>query len=399
MSTASLRRLTASLLFAFFTLSSALAAERVVDLTAADGTKLKATFFSAAKPGPGVLLLHQCNRDRQSWYGLADQLVAAGINVLALDLRGFGESGGVPHEKATPQEAAAMQAKWPGDIDVAFQYLQAQPGVTRGTIGVGGASCGVANSVQTAMRHPEVRSLVLLSGNTNYAGRQFLRSDRNLPILFGYADDDEFPASVLAIQWLYSLTGDPDKKLVSYPNGGHGTEIFAPHPEFMAQITDWYVTTLIKTPGKGAVPKDPAKVSADVQILNTIDEPGGAAKVGAQLEEARKRDPDAKLFDETLINLMGYEHLQSGDTKGAIEILKLNATAYPNSPNVYDSLGDAYLADGQKDLARQNAKKALELLPSDTKDDQQRKDGIKASAEGKLKQLGDADTSASATGK
>jgi Flp pilus assembly protein TadD len=53
--------------------------------------------------------------------------------------------------------------------------------------------------------------------------------------------------------------------------------------------------------------------------------------------------------------------LQVGDNKGAVELMKLNVTAYPNSPNVYDSLSDAYLADGQKDSARQNAKKALEL--------------------------------------
>lgn len=33
--------------------------ERVADLTASDRTKLKATYFGAAKPGPGVLLLHQ----------------------------------------------------------------------------------------------------------------------------------------------------------------------------------------------------------------------------------------------------------------------------------------------------------------------------------------------------
>jgi len=51
-----------------------------------------------------------------------------------------------------------------------------------------------------------------------------------------------------------------------------------------------------------------------------------------------------------------------GDTKGAVEIMKLNTLAYPDSPNSYDSLSDAYLADGQKDLALQNAKRALELL-------------------------------------
>jgi predicted alpha/beta hydrolase len=73
---------------------------RVVDLKASDGTVLKATYFAAAKPGPGVLLLHQSNRTRDSWDGVAGQLAAAGINTLTLDMRGFGESG-TPYTKLT----------------------------------------------------------------------------------------------------------------------------------------------------------------------------------------------------------------------------------------------------------------------------------------------------------
>src|ERR1700675_3760246 len=63
------------------------------DLAAADGVKLKVTYFSAGKAGPGVLLLHQCNEDRKSWDGLAMELAQAGINVVTMDYRGYGESG------------------------------------------------------------------------------------------------------------------------------------------------------------------------------------------------------------------------------------------------------------------------------------------------------------------
>jgi tetratricopeptide (TPR) repeat protein len=125
-----------------------------------------------------------------------------------------------------------------------------------------------------------------------------------------------------------------------------------------------------------------------VKTLNLLDEPGGAAKVMERLNEARRKDPQANLFNEGLANVMGYEHLQAGDTQGAIEIFKLNVVAYPNSPNVYDSLSDGYVADGQKDLARENAKKALALLSRDTTDDEARRKAIQESAEGKLKQLG-----------
>ncbi len=378
-----------SLLLMLATTSLALGAERVVELTAADGAKLKATYYAAGKPGPGVLLLHQCNRDRKVWDGLAQQLSAAGINVLTLDYRAFGESAGIPHDKATPQELNEEVDKWPRDIDVAYQYLVSQPGVARDAIGVGGASCGVNNSLQTAIRHPEVRSLVLLSGSTNYDGRQFLRRDNTTPVFLAYADDDPLKTTVVQVQWLYDVIADPDKRLVTYPKGGHGADIFRVHPELMAAITDWYVTTLIKTPGKAPAANPSVALLPEVQVLNTIDE-GGAAKLQTQLEQARQHDPKATMFDEASVNFMGYEHLQAGDVKGAIEILKLNAYAYPNSPNVYDSLGDAYLASGEGDLARQNSRKALALLPSDTTDNQQRKAGIKANAEAKLGQLDDA---------
>src|SRR5271169_4941822 len=379
----------ALLLFALTGVSSALPAERIVDLTASDGTKLKATYFAAAKPGPGVLLLHQCNRQRKVWDPLARQLAAAGINVITFDYRGFGESGGEPFDKLPPQQAGQiMKEKFPGDIDTALAYLQSQPGVNRNAIGVGGASCGVNNSIQTARRHPEVKSLVLLSGNTDLDGRNYLRNSAT-PVFFAVADDDEFPPSIQSIEWLYSLTANPGKTFVHYATGGHGSDMFAVHPELPGMIVDWYVTTLIKTPGQAPVPKNAPAIPQEVLILNTIDQPGGAAKVAEMLEAARQHDPKATLFPEAIVNVMGYEHLQSGDTKGAIEILKLNVEGFPNSPNVYDSLSDAYLADGQKEFARQNAKRALELLPSDTADPEARRNGIRDSAEQKLKQLGD----------
>ena len=384
-------RLLAVLFLARLCVTPALAAERTVELSASDGTKLKASYFAADKPGPGVLLLHQCNRQRNVWDGLARQLAAAGINVLTLDYRGFGESGGEPFDKLPPQQAGQLMAdKWPGDIDTAFQYLISQPGVTRDMIGVGGASCGVNNSIQTARRHPEVKSLVLLSGNTDLNGRKFLRHSANLPVFFAVADDDEFPPSVVAIEWLYTVTPNPGKKFIHYSAGGHGADMFRVHPELPGLIVDWFAVTLIKTPGQAPPSTDAPVMPPQIQFLDQIDQPGGTGLAAKALEKARQHDPKATLFAEDAVNFLGYEHIQSGDTKGAVEIMKLNVTAYPNSPNAYDSLSDAYLADGQKDLALQNAKKALELLSSDTADTEQRRNGIKDSAEGKVKQLGDA---------
>jgi dienelactone hydrolase len=369
-------------------------APRIVDLTAPDGMKLKATYFAAAKPASGVLLLHQCNRQRKVWDDLAARLAASGVNVLTVDYRGYGESGGTPFDKLTNDERANFFAvKLPLDVETAFQYLSAQPGVTSGIIGVGGASCGVNQSIQVARRHPEVKSLVLLSGDTNPDGRQFLRNSPNLPLFIAAADDDANGLVVEFMQWLFGLSPDPADKFQRYANGGHGVEMFAAHEELPGMIVEWFGATLrtgsnVASTKSTAIQFHDAK-PRDLNILELIDQPGGATKAAKQLAEARQRDPKAVLFSEAIVNQIGYEHIQSGDTKGAIEIMKLNVTAYPNSANAYDSLSDAYLADGQKDLALQNAKKALELLPADKTLSDAFRDGLKANVEQKLKQLGD----------
>ncbi|HLP63867.1 serine hydrolase [Flavobacterium sp.] len=67
---------------------------------------------------------------------------------------------------------------------------------------------------------------------------------------------------------------------------------------------------------------------------------------------------------ENEMNSLGYELLQTGKVKEAIEVFKLNVAAYPKSGNCYDSLGEAYLASDDKKLALLNYKKSVELDPS-----------------------------------
>jgi len=63
------------------------------------------------------------------------------------------------------------------------------------------------------------------------------------------------------------------------------------------------------------------------------------------------------------LNEWGYSFLQKNELEKAVEIFKLNVILHPESANVYDSLGDAYLKIGNKELAIKNYRKALELNP------------------------------------
>ena len=375
----------------------------LVDLKADDGTILKATYFGATKPGPGVLLFHQSNRDRKSWDELAARLAAAGINALTLDMRGFGESGG---------KSAEREKLLDRDLDVAFQYLTSQPGVTRDVIGIGGAGwLGVDNSVETARLHSgQVKSLALISGETLQENLQFLHRSPQLPGLFVVSDDDEYPPTQDAMQLLYITSSSPSKKFVHYSNaqdapwlwyetsdgskvpatGGHGTDMFKVHPELPGIVVDWFVTTLIKTPGHA-----PAETVASADILNQVRLPGGVAEVTQQLTEARRRDPKAQLWPEVTMSIIGQDHLRAGEPKLAVEVFKLNLLAYPDSADANDDLADAYLADGQKDLARRHAEKALALLnfhaspASSWSDTEPRRAEIRGDAQDVLKKLGD----------
>jgi CubicO group peptidase (beta-lactamase class C family) len=79
------------------------------------------------------------------------------------------------------------------------------------------------------------------------------------------------------------------------------------------------------------------------------------------VEETERYD-----FAERELNSLGYALLGRGRVKDAIEIFKLNVEVYPDAFNPYDSLGEAYMTDGQNELARINYEKSLELNPDNT---------------------------------
>jgi len=67
---------------------------------------------------------------------------------------------------------------------------------------------------------------------------------------------------------------------------------------------------------------------------------------------------------EEQVNRLGYELIAMKRLSQAIEAFKLNVAAYSQSANVYDSLAEAYLLSGNRELAIKNFEKALALEPS-----------------------------------
>jgi tetratricopeptide (TPR) repeat protein len=86
-----------------------------------------------------------------------------------------------------------------------------------------------------------------------------------------------------------------------------------------------------------------------------------------KLYRAFKNGPSTGLLDtERDMNALGYELLNGHAIAFAIQVFKLNVESYPQSWNAYDSLGEAYLRSGDKDLALENYQKSLELNPANS---------------------------------
>ena len=355
-----------------------------VSLKAPDGIVLKASYYSPGRPGPGVLLLHMCNSDRSAWKDLASATAAQGYHVLALDYRGYGESGGQRFEDFQQQQPVVEQ-QWPGDVDAAFAWLTSQAGVDKKRVAAAGASCGVNQSVQLARRHPEVKTVVLLSGNVNAAGREYLRDSPWLPVLAAASHGDG--DAVNEMKWILGWSRNPASKFVEYDAAGHGTEMFAAEKGLQPLVIKWFDDNLRNAPEGKPTTVAAVKPTPVEEFWKVLTEPGGAERAKQIYLDTKQKHPNLVLFPEGEANLFGYQLLQGGNAKDAVVVFQMNVDAYPTSANTYDSLADGYLALGNREEALRNAEKALEMLPKDTKANPQFKELVRESAEKKVKDL------------
>ena len=97
-------------------------------------------------------------------------------------------------------------------------------------------------------------------------------------------------------------------------------------------------------------------------LSRTIETEGIDAAV-AQYRTLRAQGFRGLKESEADTNTLGYALLQQGQTQNAIQVFQLNVETHPASANVYDSLGEAYLAAGNRALAITNYQKALAIAP------------------------------------
>ncbi len=200
-----------------------------MSITASDGLVLQATLYSAPqRPAPAALLLHDRGQDRRAWEPLAQRLQAAGFAVLAVDLRGYGATGG--------------EADWtraPEDVRLVVTMLAGLPGIDPARLAVVGAGIGANLGLNACADLAGCVAAVLLSPGLDYRGittpEAMARMGMRAVFIAAGENDENNPADSLSLDRMAA----GEHQLMVYPNGGHGTALLDAEPGLIELIAAW----------------------------------------------------------------------------------------------------------------------------------------------------------------
>jgi tetratricopeptide (TPR) repeat protein len=162
----------------------------------------------------------------------------------------------------------------------------------------------------------------------------------------------------------------PGSKLVMFEHSNHFS--FQDEPERFFRVLQAFIRNLPKSSSSALISwksylanwgKEQSEFKRKEAEFLKLIQSKGIEEATVIYREAKRKDPQAILFREYILDNSGYEFLRNKRIKEAIEIFELNVEAYPQSYNVYDSLGEAYMSNGDKGLAVRSYQKSLELRP------------------------------------
>ena len=221
-----------------------LPAARTVQLKTADRMALAGTFWPAEqKAAPGVVLLHMFRSKRQAWEPAVKALRARGIAVLAIDMRGHGESSKQGKKdlsalvaRRDPKLFEAMHA----DAFAAIEWLVSDGGCDKKRIALMGASVGCSVAIDTTRRHPEAVAAVLcMTPGAKYLGLDTLAHLKSFPattplLLLSHRSEIESGTQQIAAARpstaVIIYDDEAPKELAGKQGWAHGTHMFGRLP-------------------------------------------------------------------------------------------------------------------------------------------------------------------------
>ncbi len=188
---------------------------------------------------PVAILLHMYRHDRSTWTPLIEPLHEAGFAVLAIDMRGHGESTkpeGMNLADRVKQRDTKLFNNMHKDVQAALKWARTQPNVDQDMLVLIGASVGCSVAIDTTAREPSVDAVVCLTPGTKYLGvdstRHILKTgDRPILLL---ATEDEREATDTLAKSADNVTGE-----IVGPGRIHGTNMFGKVDGIETRITQF----------------------------------------------------------------------------------------------------------------------------------------------------------------
>jgi dienelactone hydrolase len=212
---------------------------RSVTLATSDGWQIAGWYWGPSRQAladgakaPGIILLHQRGRDKSSWGDFSAQLTRQGYAVIAIDLRGHGESRGPGGRRISVDDLENKDyAEMLNDLAAADMFLQEQSEVNADRIGIIGASIGANLAVMYLAGDRRVRTAVCLSPGLDYRGLKpldFMEAVDKRPLYLIATKGDEYSARS-ASELSHAGTPEGPKSLRLLEGKEHGTDMLAAH--------------------------------------------------------------------------------------------------------------------------------------------------------------------------
>lgn len=241
---------------------------RPVRLNTADDVGIAGVYYPVASgQAPAMLLLHGFERNHTEWDIFPTSLQRNGIAVLAIDLRGHGESTRrltaegpelMDFHRFTPRDYQDMLL----DVEVAMDWLADQPGIDKDRIGIVGSSLGANVAMRYTLFNEDLAALVLLSPGIVYKD---LRTDDAMqklgpiPLRIAVSRDDPFAFEsckrLMELRKQAGRTSDTNE-LIICTGYLHGADMLKGVRDLPTILIDWLKQTLSRTPA--AAPESPA---------------------------------------------------------------------------------------------------------------------------------------------
>lgn len=233
------------------TLVKKITAANPVKFAVDDDFSLSGNFYLGDPLGAGVLLLHDCSHSSKSYSVLGELLAEQGINALAIDFRGYGESTSelfshkimkhkVKNIVSYQAEVAMLRSYWEKDVLYAYNYLRSKIGNEQ-PISIVASGCAVNEAVQIADKM-RVNSFVILSPIMDYMEKENYKNLIDIPAYF--VSSAHHSDSFLTAQELFSWNGDSRSTTQVFKGVNQGHTLLSRNKFLAKNLATWLRGTM-----------------------------------------------------------------------------------------------------------------------------------------------------------